>query len=106
MADREDRHRPTDSLHGKRLNCRPNSTAKELYMTPTPTSPTLAEMRKHRTPIRRVNIEHRESLSPLERAALSITNRVGTMGFFLLIFGWTFVWLSWNTLARPSLRFD
>jgi uncharacterized membrane protein len=75
-------------------------------MTPTPTSPTLAEVRKHRTPIRRVNIEHKESLSPLERAALSITNRVGTMGFFLLVFGWTFLWLSWNALAPASLRFD
>ena len=53
-----------------------------------------------------MNIEHKESLSPLERAALSITNRVGTMGFFLLIFGWTFLWLSWNTLAPASLRFD
>jgi uncharacterized membrane protein len=75
-------------------------------MTPTPTSTTLAEIRKHRTPIRRVNIEHKESLSGLERAALSITNRVGTMGFFLVIFGWTVCWLSWNTLAPASLRFD
>jgi uncharacterized membrane protein len=66
----------------------------------------LAEIRKHRTPIRRVNIEHKESLSSLERGALWITNRVGTMGFFLVIFGWTVVWLSWNTLAPVSLRFD
>jgi uncharacterized membrane protein len=66
----------------------------------------LAEIRKHRTPIRRVNIEHKESLSTLERGALRITNRVGTMGFFLVIFGWTVVWLSWNTLAPVSLRFD
>jgi uncharacterized membrane protein len=67
---------------------------------------TLAEVRKHRTPIRRVNIEHKESLSGMERAALWITNRVGTMGFFLVIFGWTVCWLSWNTLAPASLRFD
>jgi uncharacterized membrane protein len=75
-------------------------------MTPKPTSTTLAEVRKHRTPIRRVNIEHKESLSGMERAALWITNRVGTMGFFLVIFGWTVCWLSWNTLAPASLRFD
>jgi uncharacterized membrane protein len=75
-------------------------------MAPKPTSTTLAEIRKHRTPIRRVNIEHKESLSDLERAALWITNRVGTMGFFLVIFGWTVCWLSWNTLAPASLRFD
>src|SRR5215813_3830585 len=58
-------------------------------------APRLTDIRKQRTPIRRVNIEHRESLSGLERAALWITNRVGTMGFFLLIFGWTVLWLSW-----------
>jgi uncharacterized membrane protein len=75
-------------------------------MTRKSTSTTLAEIRKDRTPIRRVNIEHRESLSGLERAALSITNRVGTMGFFLVIFGWTVCWLSWNTLAPAALRFD
>jgi uncharacterized membrane protein len=69
-------------------------------------STTLAEIRKNRAPIRRVNIEHKESLSTLERAALWITNRVGTMGFFLVIFGWTAIWLSWNTLAPASLRFD
>jgi uncharacterized membrane protein len=28
------------------------------------------------------------------------------MGFFLLIFVWTVVWLSWNTLAPESARFD
>ena len=75
-------------------------------MTRKSTSTTLAEIRKDRTPIRRVNIEHRESLSGMERAALSITNRVGTMGFFLVIFGWTVCWLSWNTLAPAALRFD
>jgi uncharacterized membrane protein len=75
-------------------------------MTPKPISTTLAEIRKHRAPIRRVNIEHKESLSGMERAALWITNRVGTMGFFLVIFGWTVCWLSWNTLAPASLRFD
>jgi len=75
-------------------------------MTNQSVTPTLADVRRHRTPIRRVNIEHKESLSRLERAALSITNRVGTMGFFLVIFGWTVCWLSWNTLAPDALRFD
>lgn len=73
---------------------------------PAMAAPRLTELRKHRTPIRRVNIEHKESLSSLERAALWITNRVGTMGFFLAIFSWTILWLSWNTLAPSSLRFD
>jgi uncharacterized membrane protein len=45
-------------------------------------------------------------LSPLDRLAVFITNRVGTMGFFLLIFVWTTFWLGWNFLAPPNLQFD
>jgi uncharacterized membrane protein len=59
-----------------------------------------------RKPIRQVNIEHKNRLSRLEKVALAITERVGTFGFFLVIFVWTIVWLSWNTLAPASLRFD
>ena len=73
----------------------------ELH-TPTP----LAELKKNRTPIRNVNIEHKESLSRLDRFALWITSRIGTMGFFLLIFFWTVCWLGWNILAPVALRFD
>jgi len=28
------------------------------------------------------------------------------MGFFLIIFCWTLLWLGWNTLAPKDLRFD
>jgi uncharacterized membrane protein len=35
-----------------------------------------------------------------------MTERVGTMGFFLLLVAWTTVWLGWNTLAPMELRFD
>jgi len=28
------------------------------------------------------------------------------MGFFTIIFSWTALWLSWNTLAPAELRFD
>lgn len=56
--------------------------------------------------IRNVNQEHRQSLSKLDRAAVWITDHVGTMGFFLIIFFWTILWLSWNTLAPKDLRFD
>lgn len=57
-------------------------------------------------PIRNVNIEQKERLTPLERAAVWITDHVGTMGFFLLIFLWTAIWLSWNMFAPKSLQFD
>jgi uncharacterized membrane protein len=44
--------------------------------------------------------------TPLNRLALWITARVGTIEFFLIIFGWTAVWLLWNMFAPKSLRFD
>lgn len=66
----------------------------------------LAELKKLRRPIRNVNVEHRENLSRLERFAVWITEHIGTMGFFLLIFTWTVLWLGWNTLGPVSSRFD
>jgi uncharacterized membrane protein len=44
--------------------------------------------------------------TPLNRLALWITLRVGSMGFFVIIFIWTACWLSWNMLAPRSVRFD
>jgi uncharacterized membrane protein len=70
------------------------------------TPPSLAELQKLRKPIRNVNIEQKEKLSTLDRFAVWITDRIGTMGFFLLIFSWTVLWLGWNILAPVALRFD
>ena len=42
----------------------------------------------------------------LNKLALWITDHVGSMGFFLIIFIWTSSWLSWNILAPKALRFD
>jgi uncharacterized membrane protein len=44
--------------------------------------------------------------TPLNRLALWITQYVGSMGFFLLIFFWTASWLLWNVFAPKGLRFD
>ncbi len=52
------------------------------------------------------NKVHRQKLSRLDRLALFITERVGTMGFFFIILGWTVLWLGWNIFAPASLRFD
>ena len=57
-------------------------------------------------PIRNVNVEHKKSLTRLERLAVWITNKVGSMGFFIIIFVWTIIWLGWNTLAPKVFRFD
>lgn len=66
----------------------------------------LEQLRKMRKPVRNVNIEHRESLSKLDKLALFVTNRVGTMGFFLIILAWTVIWLGWNILAPSAWGFD
>ena len=42
----------------------------------------------------------------LDRLALLVTKKVGSMGFFLVIFLWTAGWLSWNMLAPRDFRFD
>ena len=42
----------------------------------------------------------------LNRLALWITLRVGSMGFFVVIFLWTVIWLSWNILAPKAILFD
>jgi len=56
--------------------------------------------------VRNVNEQHRESFSPLDRAAILVTDRVGTFGFFLIILAWTVFWLGWNTLGPPDRRYD
>jgi uncharacterized membrane protein len=64
------------------------------------------ELKKLRKPIKNVNIEHEKSLTRLERFAVWITDHIGSMGFFIIIFVWTIIWLGWNTLAPKELRFD
>ncbi|MCW3126925.1 MAG: rane protein-like protein [Bacteroidetes bacterium] len=67
---------------------------------------TLAELRKLVKPLRNVAKERKQNLSKLDKLATWITNHVGTMGFFLIIFAWTVIWLGWNMFAPKSLRFD
>ncbi|HKT54981.1 MAG TPA: DUF1003 domain-containing protein [Caulobacteraceae bacterium] len=66
----------------------------------------LHALRKHRRPLRNVNQEAKAEFSLLDRVALWITVRVGTMGFFLAIFAWTVIWLGLNTLLPTKWRFD
>ena len=75
--------------------------------TDTPAKPmSLAEFKKHRRPLRNINKEQKQKLKTLDKLALWITTKVGTMGFFLIIFGWTVIWLGWNLLAPKPLQFD
>jgi uncharacterized membrane protein len=42
----------------------------------------------------------------LDRVAVWITQHVGSMGFFMIIFAWTAIWLGWNMAAPKAMRFD
>ena len=66
----------------------------------------LEEIKKLRKIIWNVNKKHRESFTSLEKFAIWITERVGTMGFFFLLLAWTIVWAIWNIFAPPNLKFD
>lgn len=41
----------------------------------------------------------RENLSGLDKLAIKVTDRVGTMGFFLIIAAWTVCWVGYNIAA-------
>lgn len=49
---------------------------------------------------------HKNNLSSLEKLAIFVTERIGTMGFFFIILIWTISWLGWNILAPSNLKFD
>ncbi len=67
---------------------------------------TFEQLRALRKPIKNPNREHREKLKRLDKLALFITERIGTMGFFLIVVSWTVLWLGWNVFAPKHLRFD
>lgn len=56
--------------------------------------------------VRNANWEHRESLSTLEKLALFVTTKIGSMGFFFLLLTVTIIWVLWNTYAPVEHRFD
>ena len=55
-------------------------------------------------PVRNANEVHAEQLTPLEKLATKITDKVGSMGFFFIILTWTFVWTGYN-IAATELKF-
>jgi uncharacterized membrane protein len=62
--------------------------------------------RAAQTKPKNVNETYHQSFSRLDRIAIWTTDRVGTMGFFIIIAVWTIAWLGWNTLAPANIRFD
>jgi uncharacterized membrane protein len=78
----------------------------EAHVNLTNRIPSLAELKALRHPPRNANTAYEQSLKPLERLAVWITDHVGSMGFFLIIFVWTMSWLGWNALGPKNARFD
>lgn len=64
------------------------------------------DLKQQRKPVRNANQDYEASLSVMDKLAIFITERVGTMGFFFIIFIWTTFWLAWNFLAPKRLQFD
>jgi len=48
---------------------------------------------------RNANVVHERSLSALDKLAVAITDKVGSIGFFLIIAGWTLLWIGYNIVA-------
>ncbi|HQF43497.1 MAG TPA: DUF1003 domain-containing protein [Ignavibacteriaceae bacterium] len=56
--------------------------------------------------IRNANHVYKSVLDNSEKFAIWITDKVGTIGFFTIIFFWTIFWLGWNMFGPTGLRFD
>lgn len=56
--------------------------------------------------IRNANHVYKSVLDNSEKFAIWITDKVGTIGFFAIIFFWTIFWLGWNMFGPTGLRFD
>jgi uncharacterized membrane protein len=56
--------------------------------------------------IKNSNHIYNSVLKQSERFAAWSTKRVGTIGFFFVIFFWTTCWLSWNMFAPKEYCFD
>lgn len=65
----------------------------------------LEEFKKKRNALKPV-MKDKVKPTVLDNIAVWITNHVGSMGFFMIIFIWTVLWLGWNMLAPKAARFD
>jgi uncharacterized membrane protein len=66
----------------------------------------IEELKRRRESFMKTLKTETKYFSILDRLALWITNKVGSMGFFMVIFIWTVLWLGWNIFAPKKARFD
>lgn len=66
----------------------------------------LPRFKHDHAPVKNANEVHQDSLSTLDKLAIKITDKVGSIGFFLAIFVWTVLWTGYNILATevPALH--
>ncbi len=66
----------------------------------------LPRFRHDHPPVQNANAVYLASLNPLDRLAVAITDKVGSMAFFFAILGWTVLWTGYNILASeiPGLH--
>lgn len=83
------------------VHCEYHFTMKNL-----PKITTVKKFQENFSAVKNTNLIHRNRLTPLDRLALFVTEKIGTMGFFFIISIWTIVWLGWNMLAPANFRFD
>lgn len=67
---------------------------------------TVEELRSRHKKAENPNERVQKSMSALDKFALKITDKVGSIGFFFIILTWTICWLGWNTLGPKEMRFD
>ena len=65
----------------------------------------LEELKRKRQECMRSLKRDNKKASILDQLALWITNKVGSMGFFVLYLLWTVGWLGWNILAPEKAPF-
>jgi uncharacterized membrane protein len=66
----------------------------------------IEELKRRREVYMRTLKAGSKNVPKLDKLALWITEHVGSMRFFVIIFVWTALWLGWNLLAPQALRFD
>ncbi len=66
----------------------------------------LDDLRKQRVPIPNINEMYKNKLSPMERFALDVKNKIGSPAFFVLVVVWATTWILWNIFAPAHLKFD
>lgn len=64
------------------------------------------ELKQIHKPVLKLKEREKTDLKTLDKIAIFITQKVGTIGFFGIILVWTVSWLGWNTLGPEDFRFD